>query len=199
MNVDALTPARPTLSMHVVARAAARLGKETILAAIIAAALFYLGLILLGYQPMAMVTGSMQKTIPVGSLVVSQSVDPDALEVGDVISFEKPIGGNRIDTHRIVAVRRDHGKLHYRTKGDSNPIVDPWLIQFEQGMTAHRMVFSVPHAGHALLIARSAPGRIAVIALACLLILLSVLKAIAATAVRKGGAAVPCRRERRSA
>lgn len=192
MNADALTPARP-LAIRGLAKAAARGGRETILAAIIAAALFYLGLILLGYQPMVMVTGSMQKTIPVGSLVVVQTVDPHLLEVGDVISFEKPIGGEGIDTHRIVAVRRDHGRLLYQTKGDSNLSVDPWVIQFEQGMSAHRMVFSVPYAGNALLFARSDPGRIALIAFACLLILLIALKAIAATAGKTAGAHPPGR------
>jgi len=86
------------------AKRAYRLGKRVGVAAIVAVAVFYPGLILLHYEPMVIVTGSMQKTIPVGSLVVDQKVNPQQLHVGDVISFQKPLGAKGIDTHRIVAI-----------------------------------------------------------------------------------------------
>jgi signal peptidase len=191
MNANTLTPARAAFTIKALAKNTARWGERTVLAAIIAATLAYLGLILLHYQPMVIVTSSMQKTIPVGSLVVDQTIDPQQLKAGDVISFRKPIGATGIDTHRIVAIKRDHGKLLYQTKGDSNPIVDPWLIHFDHGMTAHRMVFSLPYAGNVLLVLRSAPGRVTLIALACLLILSSAFKAIAATATKKEAAPPP--------
>ena len=113
-----------------------RWGKRVAVAAIVTAAFFYLALIVLRFEPMVIVTGSMQKTIPVGSLVVDQKVAPRQLEVGDVISFQKPIGAKGIDTHRIVAIKNDHGKRLYQTKGDSNPIADPWVITFDRGMVA---------------------------------------------------------------
>lgn len=160
-------------------------GKRAAVAVIVSAALSYLALILFGYEPMVIVTGSMQKTIPVGSLVVSHKVDPRRLEVGDVISFEKPIGAKGIDTHRIVAIKNDKGKRLYQTKGDSNPIVDPWVITFEPGMAAHRMAFSVPYAGNALIFARSRFGRLSLIGYVCLVLLLSIFKGIAATAKDK--------------
>ena len=163
------------------AKGVLRWGKRAGVAAIVAGAVFYLGLILLRYEPMVIVTGSMQKTIPVGSLVVDQKVDPRQLEVGDVISFQKPLGAKGIDTHRIVAIKNDHGQRLYQTKGDSNPVADPWVISFERGMVAHRMVFSVPYAGNALIFARSPLGRLSLIAYVCLMLLLSVFKGIAAT------------------
>jgi signal peptidase I len=164
------------------AKAAFRWGKRAGVAAIVAGALFYLGLILLRYEPMVIVTGSMQKTIPVGSLVVDQMVDPRQLEVGDVIRFLKPLGAKGMDTHRIVAIKNDQGKRLYQTKGDSNPVADPWVISFDRGMVAHRMVFSVPYAGNALIFARSPLGRLSLIAYVCLILLLSIFKGIAATA-----------------
>jgi signal peptidase I len=170
------------MTVRRLAKGAYRWGKRTGVAAIVAAALFYLGLILLRYEPMVIVTGSMQKTIPVGSLVVDQKVDPQQLEVGDVISFQKPLGAKGIDTHRIVAIRNDKGKRLYQTKGDSNPIADPWVISFDPGTAAHRMAFSVPYAGNALIFARSPLGRICLIAYVCLILLLSLFKGIAATA-----------------
>src|SRR5690349_15210172 len=126
-----------------------RIGKRVAVTAIVACALVYLGLVVLRFQPMVIVTGSMQKTIPVGSLVVDRSVDPSRLRVGDVISFQKPLGAKGIDTHRIVAITVDRGKRLYKTKGDSNPVADPWVISFDRGAVAHRMAFSVPYAGNA--------------------------------------------------
>jgi signal peptidase I len=164
------------------AKSSYRFGKRAVVAAIVACALFYLGLILLRFQPMVMVTGSMQKTIPVGSLVVDPKVDPRQLEVGDVISFQKPLGAHGLDTHRIVAIKNDKGTRLYQTKGDSNPVADPWVISFDRGMVAHRMVFSVPYAGNALIFARSPLGRLSLIAYVCVILLLSLLKGIAATA-----------------
>jgi signal peptidase I len=163
-------------------RGVLRWGKRAGVAAIVAGAVFYLGLIVLRYEPMVIVTGSMQKTIPVGSLVVDQKVDPRQLEVGDVISFRKPLGAHGLDTHRIVAIKNDKGMRLYQTKGDSNPVVDPWVISFDRGMVAHRMVFSVPYAGNALIFARSPLGRLSLIAYVCVIVLLSLLKGIAATA-----------------
>ena len=164
------------------AKRAYRLGKRVGVAAIVAVAVFYPGLILLHYEPMVIVTGSMQKTIPVGSLVVDQKVNPQQLHVGDVISFQKPLGAHGIDTHRIIAIKNDKGMRLYQTKGDSNPVADPWIISFDRGMVAHRMVFSVPYAGNALVFARSSLGRLALIAYVCVILLLSVLKGIAASA-----------------
>jgi signal peptidase I len=164
------------------AKGAYRFGKRAGVTAIVVAAVFYPGLILLHYEPMVIVTGSMQKTIPVGSLVVDQKVDPRKLEVGDVISFQKPMGAKGIDTHRIVAIKNDHGRRLYQTKGDSNPIADPWVISFDPGTAAHRMVFSVPYVGNALIFARSSLGRTSLIAFVCLILLLGIFKGIAATA-----------------
>ena len=163
-------------------KVAFRWGRRAGVAAIVAGAVLYLGLIILRYEPMVIVTGSMQKTIPVGSLVVDQKVDPRRLEVGDVISFQKPLGAHGIDTHRIIAIKSDKGMRLYQTKGDSNPVADPWIISFDRGMVAHRMVFSVPYAGNALIFARSSLGRLALIAYVCVILLLSLLKGIAATA-----------------
>jgi signal peptidase len=159
------------------------------MAVVSVACLLYLGLLLLHYQPLVIVTGSMQKTIPVGSLVVDRSVDPATLRVGDVITFEKPLGEKGLDTHRIVAIRDAHGTRLFRTKGDSNPVADPWIIRFDRGMRAHRMVFSLPHAGNALLLVRAPAGRIALLALVSLLVLRSLLGAIASSAQSKAARA----------
>jgi signal peptidase I len=162
-----------------------RTAQRAATAVVCVACLAYLGLLVLHYQPLVIVTGSMQKTIPVGSLVVDRTVAPASLRVGDVITFEKPLGEKGLDTHRIVAIRNSHRARLFRTKGDSNPVDDPWIIRFDRGMTAHRMVFSVPYVGNALLFVRSRTGRLALVALAAMMLLRWLLGAIAASAQGK--------------
>ena len=143
----------------------------------------YVLLLVIGLQPMVMVTGSMTKSIPVGSLVVDQTVSPSSLRVGDVISFRKPLGSPGIATHRIIEIQRSNGHVVYRTKGDSNPIADPWAIVFERNMQAHRVVFHAPYIGYALLFAHSQLGIIVLIAYVCFSLLVTTLKVIAQSAL----------------
>jgi signal peptidase len=161
------------------------LAKGVVAAAAAVLVVAYIALLVLGLQPMAMATGSMTKTIPIGSLVVDRTVRPSSLRVGDVISFRKPIGSSGIATHRIIEIERSGGHVVYRTKGDSNPVADPWSIVFRQHMQAHRMLFHVPSLGYALLFARSRLGILLVVVYVCFSLLATVLKVIAQSSLRK--------------
>ena len=149
---------------------------------LLALAAGYVALLVLGFEPMAMSTGSMRKTIPVGSLVVDRTVPPSSLRVGDVISFRKPIGEVGVDTHRIIEIQRSNGRVAYRTKGDSNPVADPWAIVYERNMQAHRMVWHAPYLGYVLLFARSRLGVVLLVAYICLSFGVTLLKLIAGSA-----------------
>ena len=127
-----------------------------------------------------MLTGSMGETIPAGSLVVDQTVPPNKLKVGDVISFRKPIGAHGIDTHRIVKIKRSNGRTAYVTKGDANTSADPWLIAYPAGAKANRVVFSVPHLGWLLLYLRMPFARTLILAAVVLTLFSTFLKALAA-------------------
>ena len=148
---------------------------------VLSLAVGYVLLVLLGLQPMAMSTGSMTRTIPVGSLVVDRTVAPSSLRVGDVISFRKPLGAPGIATHRIIAIQRSNGHVVYRTKGDSNPVADPWAITYGRHLQAHRMVFHAPYLGYLLLYARSRLGIVLLIGYVCFSLAAIVLKVIAAS------------------
>jgi signal peptidase len=139
----------------------------------------YMALLFFHLQPFTIITGSMQKTIPVGSLVVDKSVPPQTLKVGDVISFQKPIGSKGLDTHRIVEVRKSNGHTIYRTKGDSNPVADPWVISFDSSPVAHKMLFHIPFVGYLLLFARSKIGLILLIGYICFTVLAVFIKMLA--------------------
>jgi signal peptidase len=148
---------------------------------VLSLAVGYVLLPVLGLQPMAMSTGSMTKTIPVGSLVVDRTVAPSSLRVGDVISFRKPLGAAGIATHRIIEIQRSTGHVVYRTKGDSNPVADPWAITYGSHLQAHRMVFHAPYVGYLLLYARSRLGIVLLIVYVCFSLAATVLKVIAAS------------------
>jgi signal peptidase len=169
-------------------RVASRLGRFAIrvgAALVVVLVAAYVFLLVVGLQPMVMVTGSMTKTIPVGSLVVDQTVSPSSLRVGDVVSFRKPLGSPGLATHRIIEIQRSNGHVVYRTKGDSNPVADPWAIVFERNMQAHKVVFHAPYVGYALLFAHSRLGIILLIAYVCFSLLVTTLKVIAQTAVER--------------
>jgi signal peptidase len=72
---------------------------------------------LLGYSSYTVLTGSMEPTIPVGSVVYAKPADPLTLSVGDVIVFYD--GRSAIPvTHRILENDTACGQVI--TKGDAN-------------------------------------------------------------------------------
>jgi signal peptidase len=83
-----------------------------------------------GYQAVAMQTGSMSPAIKPGDLAVIHKTDPRAIRVGDAITFEAPINGSPVVTHRVVSIDQASGGPIFHTKGDANQSVDPWVIHY---------------------------------------------------------------------
>jgi signal peptidase I len=105
---------------------------------------------LLGLQRYVIVGGSMEPTIPQGSLAYGRAVPVAQLEVGDVITFLPPgrSAGEQLVTHRIVAVNETAGVGRtFVTKGDANDDVDPWEFSFDEAVQP-KVAFHVPHVGH---------------------------------------------------
>ena len=71
-------------------------------------------------------TPSMEPTIPAGTYIFAQKVEPEDIQVGDVILFisRDPAIYGKINTHRVVAVYQDDSGLSFVTKGDNNPVND---------------------------------------------------------------------------
>jgi signal peptidase len=124
---------------------------------------------LLGWERYAIVSGSMSGTYDQGSLVLADVVPVDELVVGDVITYLPPAGDHLI-THRIAWIGRDDaGRRLFRTKGDANPVADPWTFRLDQAEQA-RVRLGVPFAGHVLTALGRRDVRLIVIALPALLI-----------------------------
>ena len=121
-------------------------------------ALFMVVPALLGYQRYVIVSGSMEPTIPVGSVVYDEVVPVDDLAVGDIITFVPPPEYGITDpvTHRIVEITvageksSSPGTRLFRTKGDNNEDVDAWQMVLD-GPDQARVVRHVPYVGYAYL------------------------------------------------
>jgi signal peptidase len=161
-------------------RVAFRLGRELFTLSVVALTLGYAAAMVFHFEPLTMLTGSMGKAIPPGSLVLTRSVPPSTLEVGDVITFQKP-SGLALDTHRIVRIEHAHGHTTYRTKGDANAKADPWKLQFNQTQSAHRVVYSLPHVGRPLLWERDPLWTFVLVGTIALIVLSTIGKVLAGT------------------
>lgn len=90
-------------------------------------------------------SGSMNPTIPLGSLVIIRPVNPDELLPGDIITFQSSLRPQLVVTHRIVEVTVSNGERVFRVKGDANrePDLDPVLPKQVLG----RVIFHLPYLG----------------------------------------------------
>lgn len=78
------------------------------------------------------VSDSMEPTIARGSVVFVESLSPDDVDVGDVVTFHSESGIGPTTTHRVVATRREGDDRQFVVKGDSNPSPDNEPIDASQ-------------------------------------------------------------------
>lgn len=99
------------------------------------------------YQTATVLTGSMQPTMPVGSVVLTTPVAAHDVRVGDVITYRIPVEDRRIVTHRVVEVLRDDDRPVVRTQGDANKDSDPWAAELTD-TTVWKVRVTIPKAGY---------------------------------------------------
>jgi signal peptidase I len=106
------------------------------------------GLVITGHRIEQVITGSMQPTIPIGSLVVTERVPVSHLHVGDILVFPNPDNTQETIVHRIVWLNHDAaGDLLVRTKGDYNTLRDSWTLSRPVSADADRVGWILPGAG----------------------------------------------------
>lgn len=84
-----------------------------------------------GFMMFRVVTGSMEPTIPVGSLLVAQQVEIESIQVNDIICFRTQISEiwGEIVTHRVVGMTDSvSGGILLETKGDANLASDIYMV-----------------------------------------------------------------------
>lgn len=93
---------------------------------------------LVGWQVVVVLSGSMQPSLPLGSVVFVQPRGAASVEVGDILTYRLgsqggPGSGQRVVevTHRVVEVLHQGPDLYFRTQGDANKAPDPHLVPAE--------------------------------------------------------------------
>ena len=121
----------------------------------------------LGYKPVVVLTGSMEPTYPVGSVIYYKAAEYKDINVGDAITFG--IGEGSLATHRVI--EKDNTNQEFRTKGDNNPTKDPNPVLYANvaGKTAK---LAIPYAGIISTHLKEIP---VIIAIGAVLILCSIL------------------------
>ena len=134
-------------------------------------ALALVGVRLVGLHPYVVLSGSMEPTYPVGSLIYVKPVDYQELQVGDPITYM--LNEDTVVTHRIIEVladEEDPDTIRYFTKGDANEAADGTSVHYKN--IIGKPVFSVPYLGYVSNYIQNPPGTYLATAAGAFLILL---------------------------
>jgi signal peptidase len=163
-----LGPDRPGMKggMPLIGKICSALGIG-ILIAIILTAGSILGAKLLGFQPMGILSGSMEPAYNVGGLVfIDTNAHAEDIRIGDAIAFY--LSDDMVVTHRVTEI--DAAERLFTTKGDANNTEDLAPVPFDN--LIGKAVFHIPRAGYILMNLTTPKGFAAgAILLAALIIL----------------------------
>ncbi|HEX8599453.1 MAG TPA: signal peptidase I [Chloroflexia bacterium] len=112
----------------------------------------------LPYQTYTVLSGSMEPTLPVGSVIVAVPARGEELNTGDVITVANPQHAGALVTHRIVAIEHSPQGRTFTTKGDANSAADSWVVPGTG--SGWRYSFAIPHLGYVLSALQSDLGRL---------------------------------------
>lgn len=127
------------------------------------------GIRLAGLTPYVVLSGSMEPTYHVGSIIYVKKVPPENIEPGDPITFVLNEAMVAV-THRVTEV--DSGNHRFITKGDANDAADGSPVPYEN--LIGKAVFSIPYLGYFSNWIASPPGMYIGIC-ACIVLLILVL------------------------
>ena len=134
-------------------------------------AIALVGVRLIGLEPYVVLSGSMEPTYHVGSLIYVKSVDYKDLKIGDPITYM--VSQDTVVTHRIIEVlvdEEDPNTLRYFTQGDANSVADGTSVHYKN--IIGKPVFSIPYLGYVSNYIQNPPGMYVAIAAGAILILL---------------------------
>lgn len=124
----------------------------------------------MGYQIYNVVSGSMEPSIPIGSIIYVKETDPVDIGKGDIIAFES---GDSVIMHRVVENKVVEGT--FTTKGDANDGEDMNDVPYSALIGI--VVRHIPVLGQLMILFGSTFGRICMICFAACGALLNILSA----------------------
>jgi signal peptidase len=74
----------------------------------------------------------MQPIFDVGTIVYVDVIsNMSQININDIIAFQSPYDLDGILVHRVIERTETSEGMVFRTKGDNNPVRDPWQLQEE--------------------------------------------------------------------
>jgi signal peptidase len=160
------------------------------------------GVRLLGFKPLYVMSGSMKPAFPVGSLIFVQKTAPENIKVGDPITYTINDEGD-YSTHRVIAIESyetsvrtlnddagqplldENGEVQYeeyaldetcyyfQTKGDANELPDGTPVYYKNVVGVPRL--TIPYLGYFAQWLQTPKGRILGISVALVIVILTFL------------------------
>lgn len=133
-------------------------------------AILLVGTRLIGYRSFVVLSGSMEPTYHVGSVIYVQNTPAEEIEVGDPITFV--LDENlTVATHRVVAI--DKARHEFTTKGDANDFEDGKPVHFNN--LIGKPILTIPKLGYIVNYIQHPPGTYLALAFGALLVLFAFL------------------------
>ena len=98
-----------------------------------------------GYKSLTVVSGSMEPTLGVGSVVIDEVISPLEARPGDIVTFKDPLRPRQL-THRLQKVRAEGDTVYMVTLGDANDVPERWTVQRDGHIG--RVVAHLPKLGY---------------------------------------------------
>lgn len=143
-----------------------------VLISMILLALLLAGPYLAGLKTYAVVSGSMEPTLHVGSLAYVKTTDASEIKEGDIITFLMS-GSSMVATHRVVSI--DESNREFTTKGDANNTQDA-PISFDR--LVGKTLISIPYLGYLTMFIKTKQGMVLAVCILTLMILFSAISKI---------------------
>lgn len=127
-----------------------------------------------GYTPYAVLSGSMEPELPVGSMVFVHHVEPTDIAVGDNTTFYRSDGA--VVTHQVYEI--DPVAQTIGTQGIANKNADGIIMHDAEYTPFSRVIgivsFCVPYLGFVNAYCTTMPGLLVVVAVLALLVVASI-------------------------
>jgi signal peptidase I len=99
-----------------------------------------------GLKSLTVVSGSMEPTLGVGSVVIDEVISPLDARPGDIVTFQDPLRPRQL-THRLQRMRIDGDTAYMTTLGDANDAPEHWTVRTDGQIG--RVVAHLPKLGYA--------------------------------------------------
>ena len=98
------------------------------------------------YRMETVLSGNMQPTFSPGDLIIVTPEPVSQVHVGQIISYQIPIGDHHVESHRVTRVEHHGNGTIIESRGDNNAAADPWRAELTSH-TAWRERLVIPKLG----------------------------------------------------